>query len=82
VKEFLEFVIRRLVDFPDEVIVREVDGGRTAYFKLRMNPNDVGKVIGRHGQTIQALRGVLSAAAAKHDRKAQLEILEDPAPQA
>ena len=73
----MEFVIKRLVDFPDEVIVREIDGGRTAYFKLKMNASDVGKVIGRHGQTIQALRSVLSAAAAKHDRKAQLEIVED-----
>lgn len=78
-KEFLEFVLRRLVEHPDEVIVREVDGGRTAYFKLKLNQADVGKVIGRHGQTIQALRGILTAAAAKQDRRAQLEIVEDRA---
>ena len=75
-KEFLEFVIKRLVDYPDQVVIHEADGGRTTCFKLQMNPGDVGKVIGRHGQTIQALRGLVMASASRNDRKAQLEIIE------
>lgn len=75
-KEFLEFVLRQLVEFPDEVIVTEVTTGKTVSFRLAMRQSDVGKVIGRNGQTIHALRAVLSSAASRHNQRATLEIIE------
>lgn len=75
-KEFLEFVIRYLVEFPDEVIITESPNGNTTVFRLVMRQSDVGRVIGRNGQTIQAIRALLSSSAARHGHRATLEIIE------
>ena len=75
-KQFLEFVIRYLVEFPDEVIITESPSGNTIVFRLAMRQTDVGRVIGRNGQTIQAIRALLSSSAARHGQKATLEIIE------
>jgi predicted RNA-binding protein YlqC (UPF0109 family) len=75
-KQFLEFVLRQLVEFPDEVILVEVPGGKTTLFRVAMRQSDVGRIIGRNGQTIQAIRALLSSAAARHDQRATLEIVE------
>jgi predicted RNA-binding protein YlqC (UPF0109 family) len=76
VKEFLEFVIRQLVEFPDEVLISEIPQGNTTLFRLQMRKTDVGRIIGRNGQTIQAIRALLSSSAARHGHKASLEIIE------
>lgn len=76
-KEFVEYVVKALVDYPDEVNIREVDGERTVLFELRLNKTDIGKVIGKNGRTITALRSLLTSAAAKQGRRAVLEIIED-----
>ena len=75
-KQFLEFVIRQLVEFPDEVMLSEIAHGKTTIFRLVMRHTDVGRIIGRNGQTIQAIRALLSSAAARHNQRATLEILE------
>jgi predicted RNA-binding protein YlqC (UPF0109 family) len=75
-KEFLEFVIRQLVEFPDEVMLSEIASGKTTVFRLQMRQSDVGRIIGRNGQTIQAIRALLASAAARHDQRATLEIIE------
>lgn len=75
-KQFLEFVIRQLVEFPDEVIITESPSGNTTVFRLAMRQTDVGRIIGRNGQTIQAIRALLSSSAARHGQKATLEIIE------
>ena len=49
-KEFVEYVVKAPVDYPDEVTVREVDGERTVVFELRLNKSDIGKVIGKNGR--------------------------------
>ena len=76
VKEFLEFVIRQLVEFPDEMMLTEIPGGKTVIFKLQLRQSDVGRVIGRNGQTIQAIRALLSSSAARHGQRATIEIVE------
>jgi len=76
VKEFLEFVIRYLVEFPDEVIITESPSGNSTVFRLAMRQSDVGRIIGRNGQTIQAIRALLASSAARHDQRATLEIIE------
>ncbi len=75
-KEFLEFVIRQLVEFPDEVILSEIPSGRTTLFRVQMRQTDVGRIIGRNGQTIQAIRALLASSAARHEQRATLEIVE------
>jgi predicted RNA-binding protein YlqC (UPF0109 family) len=76
-KEFLEFIIKHLVDKPDEIKVNEIAGERTVVFELRVGEGDMGKVIGRGGQTARSLRTLLAAAAAKQGKRFVLEILED-----
>ncbi len=77
-QEFLDFVLRHLIDYPDEMGLTRHDGNKRTTFYLRVRQSDVGKVIGKHGQTIIAIRNLLSAAAARHGERAQLEIVEDP----
>jgi predicted RNA-binding protein YlqC (UPF0109 family) len=78
VQEFLEFVIRQLIDYPDEMVITRVEEARKIVFRLRVRQPDVGKVIGKHGHTIAAIRNLLNAAAARHGQRAQLQIIEDP----
>jgi predicted RNA-binding protein YlqC (UPF0109 family) len=76
VKQFLEFVIRQLVEFPDEIMLSEIPSGKLTIFKLQMRQSDVGRIIGRNGQTIQAIRALLASSAARHGQRATLEIVE------
>jgi uncharacterized protein len=76
VKEFLEFVIRQLVDYPDEVMLSEIPSGRMTIFRVQLRQTDVGRVIGRNGQTIQAIRALLASSASRHGQRATLEIVE------
>ena len=76
-KEFLEFMVKHLVDKPEEVQVHEVEGERVILYELRVGEGDMGKVIGRRGQHAQAIRTLLSAAAtAQKKKRVVLEILE------
>ena len=75
-KEFVEYIVKHLVDHPDDVKVNEIDGERTVVFELRVGEGDMGKVIGRRGQTAKSLRTILAAASAKNGKRAVLEILE------
>ncbi|CAN5415779.1 KH domain-containing protein [soil metagenome] len=75
-RQFLEFIIRQLVEFPDEVMLSEIPTGRMTLFRLQMRQTDVGRIIGRNGQTIRAIRALLASAAARHGQKATLEIVE------
>ncbi len=75
-KEFIEFVIRQLIEFPDEMILTESANGRNIVFRLALRQTDVGRIIGRNGLTIQAIRALLASSASRHDQRATLEILE------
>jgi predicted RNA-binding protein YlqC (UPF0109 family) len=75
-KAFIEYVVKALVDHPEQVNVREVDGERVVLFELRLEPSDVGKVIGKNGRTIMAIRTLLGNAAAKLGKRVVLEIIE------
>ncbi|HYR57164.1 MAG TPA: KH domain-containing protein [Chthoniobacteraceae bacterium] len=75
--EFLDYVIRNLIDFPDEMILTKIESPKKTVFMLRLRQSDVGKVIGKHGHTIIAIRNLLAAAAARHGEKAALEIVEE-----
>lgn len=75
-KEFIENIVRELVDNPDEVRLTEVQGSKTTVYELRVGPGDLGKVIGKKGQTAKAIRTLISAISAKQGKRAVLEILE------
>lgn len=75
-KEFIEYIAKHLVDKPEEVVVNEIDGERTVVYELRVGYGDLGKVIGKRGQTARSIRILLAAASAKQGKRAVLEILE------
>ena len=75
-REFLEFIIRELIEFPDDMVLTEIPNGRMITFKLQLRRGDVGRVIGRSGQTIHAIRALLASSAARHGQRAVLDIVE------
>jgi predicted RNA-binding protein YlqC (UPF0109 family) len=76
-KEFVEFVVKHLVDKPEEVQVNEVEAEHMVIYELRVGDGDMGKIIGKRGRTAQAIRHLLSAVtAAKKHKRSTLEILE------
>jgi predicted RNA-binding protein YlqC (UPF0109 family) len=77
VKELVEAIAKALVDHPEEVQVKAVDGSQVTVLELRVHPEDLGKVIGRQGRTAKAVRTLLGAAGMKVKKRYTLEILED-----
>jgi hypothetical protein len=74
---FLEYVVKNLVQHQDEVKVTPVEREGTTIYELRLHPSDVGKVIGRQGMTINAIRSLLLAGSARKGLRCSLEIVED-----
>jgi len=75
-KELIAYIARSIVNSPDDVQVQEIEGEKMTIIELRVAPDDMGKVIGKQGKTARAIRSILSAAAARHNKRAVLEILE------
>ncbi|HUE55279.1 MAG TPA: KH domain-containing protein [Candidatus Udaeobacter sp.] len=76
-KELVEAIARALVDHPEAVEVRSVEGSQVMVLELRVHPEDLGKVIGRQGRTAKAIRTILGAGGMKLRKRYTLEILED-----
>ena len=75
-KDLVTEIAKALVDTPDEVVVREVQGEQVTVLELRVAPGDLGKVIGKQGRTARSIRTLLGAAGMKLNRRFTLEILE------
>ena len=75
-KDLLVYIAKGLVDNPAAVQVTEVDGERTTILELKVSQADLGKIIGKQGRIIQAVRTILSAAAAKSGKRISVEIIE------
>ena len=75
-KDLVEQIAKALVDQPDKVNVREVQGEQTTVLELRVATEDLGKVIGKQGKTARAMRTLLAAAGMKVRKRFVLEILE------
>ena len=75
-KELVEAIAKALVDHPDQVQVRAVEGEQVTVLELRVHPEDLGKVIGRQGRTAKSIRTILGAAGVKIRKRLTLEILE------
>lgn len=76
VKNLVMTMVKALVDKPDEVSLREVEGEKTTVLELRVAKEDLGKVIGKQGKTAKAMRTILNAMATKLKKRAVLEIIE------
>lgn len=75
-KELVEFMVKSLVDRPDDVTVNVVEGEKSKVLELHVADEDIGKVIGKQGRIAKAIRTILSASATKGGKRAVLEILD------
>ncbi|HEV3253898.1 MAG TPA: KH domain-containing protein [Candidatus Acidoferrales bacterium] len=75
-KDLVESIAKALVDQPDQVAVRAVEGEQVTVLELRVHPDDLGKVIGRQGRTAKSIRTILGAGGMKLKKRFTLEILE------
>lgn len=75
-KQLVEDIAKALVDAPDAVSVKEVEGERVTVLELRVSPEDIGKIIGKQGRTARCIRTLLGAASMKANRRFELSILE------
>ncbi|MBE6015158.1 MAG: KH domain-containing protein [Lachnospiraceae bacterium] len=75
-KELVEVIAKSLVDFPDEVVVKETVNEKTIVLELSVAKTDMGKVIGKQGRIARAIRSVVKAAASKEDKKVVVEIVQ------
>ena len=75
-KELVKFIAQSLVDNPDQVQVKEIEGEQTSVIELKVAKEDLGKEIGKQGRTARAMRTILSAASTKIRKRAVLEIIE------
>lgn len=76
-KELLEYIVKELVDSPDDVdITEEEEDERTVIFKLKVAEDDLGKVIGKKGRTANALRVLMRAASAKRGKASIVKIMD------
>jgi len=76
VKELVELIAKALVDNLEKVHVSQIDGEQSSIIELKVAPEDVGKVIGKQGRSVQAIRIILGAAGMKLKRRFNLEIIE------
>ena len=74
---FLEYVVKGLVEYPDAVSVTPVERAGLTVYELRLDPQDVGKIIGRQGMTINAIRSLLLTGSAKKGVRCSVEIVEE-----
>lgn len=76
-KEFIEYIAKQLVDHPENVVIEEkIEDEKKVMLNLKVGREDIGKVIGKKGKTAQAMRVLLTAVAAKHGKRATLEIVD------
>jgi len=75
-KDLIAYIAKALVDKPEEILITEIKGQQTIVIELRVAREDVGKIIGRQGRTVQAVRTILNAASAKIKKRSILEIIE------
>jgi predicted RNA-binding protein YlqC (UPF0109 family) len=75
-KELVLLIAKALVDSPDEVEIKEVVGERTTVLELKVADSDKGKIIGKEGRIIKAIRVIVNSAFAKIDKRATIEVVE------
>ncbi|MFH1349413.1 MAG: KH domain-containing protein [Pseudomonadota bacterium] len=75
-KALITYIAKALVDKPEEVVVTEIKGEHTSVIELKVANEDIGKIIGKQGRNVQAIRTILGAASAKINKRSVLELIE------
>jgi hypothetical protein len=75
-KDLLEHIVKALVDHPADLRIAEMGGDKTVIFEMRCHPDDVGKIIGKGGKTVGAIRVLLTTVAMRSGKRALLEVVE------
>jgi len=75
-KDLVTCIAKALVDKPEEVVVTEIKGARSSVIELKVAKEDIGKIIGKHGRTVVAIRTILSAASTKLKKRCVLDLME------
>jgi len=75
-KELAEYLVKAIVDYPDQVQINELESARSTVLELKVAPEDIGHVIGKGGRMINAIRTILNGAAAKIGKRATLELVD------
>lgn len=74
-KGLIEYLVKSLVENPEEVLLTEQEHDDTVTIELKVNTDDLGRIIGKNGSTINAIRTVVQAAAASHKKRVKLDVL-------
>lgn len=77
IKEGVERIIRSLASDPNAVEIDEIGDGKNVRFEVRTSPGDMGRIIGREGRTIKAVRSILFVAGHKHGKRFHLDLIDD-----
>jgi hypothetical protein len=75
-KELIKHIVRALVDHPEQVAISEVEGKQSTVLEIKVAKEDIGKIIGKQGRTVQAIRTILWAASGKKKKRTIMEIIE------
>ena len=75
-RELIELIIKGIVDNPNQVEINEIIGEKASIFEIKVDPSDIGKVIGKQGRNIKSIRTIVNAAAQKDDKRAVIEIVD------
>jgi len=75
-KDLVEYMVKSLVDNPDQVEIKEIEGEKSTILELKVTKEDIGKVIGKHGRIARAIRTIINASATKSGKRVVLEILD------
>ena len=76
-KELVEVIVKALVDHPEQVEIQEIEGEQSSMIEIRVSADDLGKIIGRRGGNIGALRTITSADAAKVKKRVMIDVIEE-----
>jgi predicted RNA-binding protein YlqC (UPF0109 family) len=76
IKDLIAHIAKALVDKPEEVVVTEIEGQQIYLIELKVANEDIGKIIGKQGRTVRAIRTILGAASAKMEKRSSFEIIE------
>jgi len=75
-RDLIEYIAKALVDDASSVTINEIEGGKTVVYELKVGKEDMGKIIGRKGNTINAIRTIVTGASVKKGKRAILEIVD------
>jgi hypothetical protein len=75
-KELLQTIVKALVDYPEKVEVKEIGGEQSTIFEVKVADTDRGKVIGKQGRIIRAIRTIMGCSAAKYNKRVVIEVIE------